>query len=348
MPSSIIIGQGGGGGSNASVGPTGATAPTSATEIGIIVAGNLEGVSAANPLPVSGAGGGTQYTDETAETAGAFTITAVGLYNGTDVVGLRGDASNNLLIKVNTALPAGTNLIGQVEITDGTNILGTSTHPVRIDPTGTTVQPVDGGLTHNNAAPTTTNLGVLPALANAAAPTYTEGDQVLLSTDLAGNTRVIVENPNTALGTVGGTPSAYAVQTSAIAATALPAAATATDTVVPMADKFGRVVVLPQAPRDLVGTASVQNTGSSGTLITGVSNIYADITNLVLTNETATATVVSISDGTVTYKFALAASGGGVFPFSPPLPATTADVNWTVSNSGSCTIDCVVTYVKNK
>lgn len=133
--------SGGGGGSNASVGPTGATAPTSATEIGIIVAGNLVGVSSANPIPVSGAGG-TQYTDETIETAGAFQITVAGLYNGTDVVGLRGDASNNLLIKVNTALPAGTNLIGQVEITDGTNILGTSTHPVRIDPTGTTVQPI--------------------------------------------------------------------------------------------------------------------------------------------------------------------------------------------------------------
>jgi hypothetical protein len=33
-----------------------------------------------------------------------------------------------------------------VEITDGTNILGTATHPVRIDPTGTTVQPVSGSV----------------------------------------------------------------------------------------------------------------------------------------------------------------------------------------------------------
>jgi hypothetical protein len=36
-----------------------------------------------------------------------------------------------------------------VEITDGTNILGTSTHPVRIDPTGTTIQPVSGTVTAN-------------------------------------------------------------------------------------------------------------------------------------------------------------------------------------------------------
>jgi hypothetical protein len=142
----VIIGQGGrgsggGSGSNASVGLTGATAPTSATEIGIIVGGNLVGVSTSNPIPVSGAGG-TQYTDGTAESSGAFQITVAGLYNGTQVQGLRGDASNNLFVNLATAVPAGANLIGQVEVSDGTNVLGTSTHPIRIDPTGTTAQPV--------------------------------------------------------------------------------------------------------------------------------------------------------------------------------------------------------------
>jgi hypothetical protein len=47
-----------------------------------------------------------------------------------------------------------------------------------------------GTLTNNNAAPGTINLGVLPAVANAAAPTWTEGDQVLLSVDLHGAQRV--------------------------------------------------------------------------------------------------------------------------------------------------------------
>jgi hypothetical protein len=36
-----------------------------------------------------------------------------------------------------------------VEMTDGTNILGTAAHPVRIDPTGTTTQPVSGTVTAN-------------------------------------------------------------------------------------------------------------------------------------------------------------------------------------------------------
>lgn len=50
---------------------------------------------------------------------------------------------------------------------------------------------VKGARSHNGAAPTiATNLGVLPAIANAAAPTFTEGRQVLLSTDLSGALRV--------------------------------------------------------------------------------------------------------------------------------------------------------------
>lgn len=42
-----------GGGSNDSVGATGTTAPTSATEVGIIVGGNLVGISSSNPVPAS-------------------------------------------------------------------------------------------------------------------------------------------------------------------------------------------------------------------------------------------------------------------------------------------------------
>jgi hypothetical protein len=47
-----------------------------------------------------------------------------------------------------------------------------------------------GNKSNNGGAPGATNLGVLPAIANAAAPSYTEGNQVLLSTDLSGALRV--------------------------------------------------------------------------------------------------------------------------------------------------------------
>lgn len=49
-----------------------------------------------------------------------------------------------------------------------------------------------GNKTNNNAAPGATNVGALPAVAAAAAPAYTEGNLVALSTDLAGNARVAV------------------------------------------------------------------------------------------------------------------------------------------------------------
>jgi hypothetical protein len=53
-----------------------------------------------------------------------------------------------------------------------------------------------GSLTHNNAAPAANNVGVLPAVASTGAPTYTDGDQVLLSADLSGNLRTsILNNP---------------------------------------------------------------------------------------------------------------------------------------------------------
>jgi hypothetical protein len=44
-----------------------------------------------------------------------------------------------------------------VEITDGTNVLGVAAHPVRVDPTGTTTQPISGTVTVNAG---TGNLGV--------------------------------------------------------------------------------------------------------------------------------------------------------------------------------------------
>ena len=48
---------------------------------------------------------------------------------------------------------------------------------------------VQGAKTNNNAAPGTNNIGTLPCVATAAAPSYTEGNQVGCSTDLSGNLR---------------------------------------------------------------------------------------------------------------------------------------------------------------
>jgi hypothetical protein len=80
---------------------------------------------------------------------------------------------------------------------------GTS-NPLSLDTSGnlrvtlaSSVVNATGTLTNNNAAPIADNLGVLPALANAVHPTWTEGFQVLLSEDLSGNLRVITGTGST-------------------------------------------------------------------------------------------------------------------------------------------------------
>jgi len=69
--------------------------------------------------------------------------------------------------------------------------------PTPIHVTGTVV----GTLTNNNAASDATNFGVLVAQANATAQTWTEGNQVLLSTTLNGHLRVGTKTDNNAAPT---------------------------------------------------------------------------------------------------------------------------------------------------
>lgn len=152
----------------------------------------------------------------------------------------------------------------------------------------------------------------------------------------------------------GATPPANALQTSGIAAVALPTAASATDTVVPMLDKYGRSVVLPQVMRDLVGvqTTQIASSTSETTIVAQISGVFADITGLQITNQTATAVTVTIKDstaGTTRKVYDLAASGGIVVHFSPPLPQATANNNWTATLSvNTATVDVNVDFVKNK
>lgn len=83
----------------------------------------------------------------------------------------------------NTTLPTLTN-------TQQASLQLTSTGALIVSSTSTST--AVGTLTNNNAAPAANNLGVLPGLAEGTlnAARYTTGDQVLLVTDLAGNTNV--------------------------------------------------------------------------------------------------------------------------------------------------------------
>lgn len=78
------------------------------------------------------------------------------------------------------------------EITDGTNILGTAAHPVRVDPTGTTTQPVSNtALQLGQGSTTAGQTGPLvQGAVTSAAPSYTNGQTDPLSLTTAGALRV--------------------------------------------------------------------------------------------------------------------------------------------------------------
>lgn len=120
-----LIVSGGGSSGNSAAGPTGSAVPADADYVGFNSGGNLVGVSSSNPLPVA--------------------ITSI--VPDTVNQGNQGTAAEGWF----------------VELTDGTNVLATPSHPVRIDPTGTTVQPINGTVTANvgtttNTAPATQNI----------------------------------------------------------------------------------------------------------------------------------------------------------------------------------------------
>ena len=100
-----------------------------------------------------GSSGGAGLSTVTSNQGVPGLITApwfVELSNGTAAFGTTTNP-----IQTQAQLLTGTDVIGQVELTNGTQVIGISGAPLRIDPTGTTVQPVSfapetsGGLSGN-------------------------------------------------------------------------------------------------------------------------------------------------------------------------------------------------------
>jgi hypothetical protein len=119
-------------------------------------------------------------------------------------------------------------------------------------------------------------------------------------------------------------------------------------------DALGNVHVLQDAtsavriigPRAALGVFSVQSTSNSPSSLITAGTGFTDLVTLILTNE-GTATVVSISDGTNTYKFALGAGAGINVNFPSTLPAATTATAWTISNSASQTVDASGVYLND-
>lgn len=152
-------------------------------------------------------------------------------------------------------------------------------------------------------------------------------------------------------GVSGATAPTGMTQIGLLAKTALPTAVSDAQMAPAMADKFGRNIVRC-APRELLTSATVTTTGTSGTLLAAQgANVFSDIFGLEISNSSAAAVLVSISDGTKTYNYEVPANNIVGFSKSSgdARPATTANTAWTYTvASGTTTIYINADFVLNK
>ena len=277
-----------------------------------------------------------------------------------------GSANQNVnLTGINGTAPALNNPLA-VELSDGTNAFGTNTNPIRTSPaSGAATQPISASalpLPSNAAQETGGNLAAIKTDTDTIAGAISGSKFQDNIAQIAGSTVATAATGVQKVGVVGnagaafdapatGTAPANVLYQGDRAAITYPTAATDGQIVAQMADKAGRLVAVANAPRDLIGTAIVSNnsTASGVSFIgMGASGVYNDIITFIATNRSSTATVVTLTDGTASYTFAIAANGGIVVNFPTPLPATSTATAWTIGNSATVACDYIAVYAKNK
>lgn len=155
-------------------------------------------------------------------------------------------------------------------------------------------------------------------------------------------------------GLTGATVPTGATYTGGQAQTALPTANSTGQLTGELVDKFGRRVVIPGTFRDLVGTqtTTISASTSETTIVTAAASVFNDITTLMISNTSATATRVDIRDTTAgTVLFSIYVPAGDVRGVSPtrPLPQTSVNTNWTAQSSASVTdLRVYVVFDKNR
>lgn len=209
------------------------------------------------------------------------------------------------------------------------------------------------GIGGGTAIPVTGTLTAVTSITNQVDENLKQVGGANVSTAASGVQKVgVVGNAGAAFDApVTGTAPANAVYQGLRAATTYPTAGTDGQMVASMSDKAGRSVVVANAPRDLIGTAVVSNnsTASGVSFIgAGASGVFNDIITFIATNRSSTATVITLTDGTASYTFAIAGNGGIVINFPTPLPATSSATAWTIGNSATVACDYIAVYAKNK
>lgn len=140
------------------------------------------------------------------------------------------------------------------------------------------------------------------------------------------------------------------------ALTALPTAATAGNLVGVSADKFGRIITQPITVRDLTGTqtTTISASTSETTIVTAAASVFNDLVMLIVSNTSAsTNTRIDFRDTTAgTVLFSLQSNGGqppvGFCP-SVAIPQTSVNTNWTAQCATSTTdVRIYAVFAKNR
>lgn len=118
-----------------------------------------------------------------------------------------------------------------------------------------------------------------------------------------------------------------------------------------LTDKYGRLLVISSQTRDLMGkqATTITTTGES-TIISATASEFHDITTLIITHQATSGIVVTVRDVTTSgtaWLIDLAAGGGIVATFNPPLQQGTATA-WTAETSTTgVTYHVFAHFVKN-
>lgn len=265
-------------------------------------------------------------------------------------------------VNVGSALPAGTNIIGNIKIVDtgGVNQLA-----VDVNNNGhftiynaANAMAVDSSNNAHVALYNGANALSINAGGNAAINlVQVGGNAVPTGTGASGSgvPRVTVSNDST-IGSNAATGSAVpanAFYQAGLAKTALPTAATDGNLTGEMVDKFGRQVVLPNAMRDLVGsqTTTVSNTTET-TIVTATASVFHDLTAITASNTSATAVRVDFRDttgGSIIFQLYLPAGDTRGIVFQTPQPQTSVNTNWTAQLSAAVTdVRFFAQFIKNQ
>ena len=130
------------------------------------------------------------------------------------------------------------------------------------------------------------------------------------------------------------------IKVGGIAKTTQPTASADNARVAALHDSIGRQIVVQGHMRQQVTTTQITATTTASTAgLAAVASTFLDITQLVVSNTSATAVRVDLVDGvTVRFSVYLAASGGGaVIPFNPPLPQAVVNTAWNIQLSTAVT-----------